>query len=164
MTDVKEKPESFEATDEQVADRLVPVAEAIRYRKRAQTAEQQLDATRSELEQIESQLTESQQLIASLEKRQKIDALLAESDVIDLEAARLLTERVIEEMDEPDVKLAIDDLRRHKPYLFHRSQQARLMSAAVQTTGHELDHVAAEARASGDRRDLLRYLRLRRQR
>lgn len=142
-------------------DKLVPVTEAIRYRKRAQTAEQQLDATRSKLTELETQLNEAQELITSLERRQKIDALLAESDAIDLDAARLLTERIVLEMDEPDVRSAVEDLRRHKPYLFRRSR-SRTSSAAVDESVHATEQVAAEARATGDRRDLLRYLRLRR--
>jgi len=142
-------------------DKLVPVTEAIRYRKRAQTAEQQLDATRSKLAELRTQLDESQELIASLERRQKIDALLAESDTIDLDAARLLTERIVLEMSDPDVRTAVEDLRRHKPYLF-RQRHARSSAAALGESVQAVDQVAAEARTTGDRRDLLRYLRLRR--
>lgn len=172
MTDVIDPVEINEEQDEaatgephpanQPEARLVPVTEAIRYRKRAQSAEQQLESTRSKLDELEHQLHDAQELITSLERRQRIDALLAESDAIDLEAARLLTERIVAEMDEPDVKAAVEDLRRHKPYLFRRSHAARSSSAAVDGARLDADHAAAEARATGDRRDLLRYLRLRR--
>lgn len=148
---------------EPVTDKLVPVSEAIRYRKRAQTAEQQLTELRESFAQLQSRLDESQDTITALERRQKIDALLADSDAIDLEAARLLTEISVSRMDEPDVKSAVGDLRRQKPYLFrHRSlPNDSAMSPRVE---HPLTQEAAAERAAatGDRRDLLDYLRLRR--
>ncbi|MCC6681761.1 MAG: hypothetical protein IT445_12740 [Phycisphaeraceae bacterium] len=165
MTDVTETVEVNEVNpNPEVAatDKLVPVTEAIRYRKRAQAAEQQLESTRSKLDELASQLDEAQQTIGALERRQRIDAMLAESDVVDMEAARLLTERAVLEMDEPDVKLAVQDLQRCKPYLFRRTRTSRSISPAVEDQPTHTEHAAAEARASGDRRDLLRYLRLRR--
>lgn len=145
------------------ADKLVPVSEAIRYRKRAQTAEQQLGELRDRFTQLQTQLDDSQQTISSLERRQKIDALLTESDAIDLDAARLLTEISVSHMDEPDVASAVEELRRQKPYLFRKRTGTidSVMSAHVESASPE--QVAAERAAStGDRRDLLDYLRLRR--
>lgn len=145
--------------------RLVPVTEAIRYRKRAQTAEQQLDGVRKELDSVRQQLDQSRQAIDTLERRQKIDALLADADAVDFEVARLLTEAAVEAMDEPDVAEAIGDLRRAKPYLFRRrsSPEASAMPARSRhlAAGGATD-AAETAATTGDRRDLLRYLRLRR--
>ncbi|MEM8737676.1 MAG: hypothetical protein AAGG38_04260 [Planctomycetota bacterium] len=143
--------------------KLVPVAEAIRYRKRAQTAEQELGALRGQLTTVQERLDKSQETITALERRQKIDALLADSDAIDLEAARLLTEISVSQMDEPDVRAAVDDLRRQKPYLFRQrvTQIDSAMSPRVESSGAE-ELAAERAAATGDRRDLLDYLRLRR--
>lgn len=156
QTVVDERPES--------ADRLVPVSEAIRYRRRAQQAEQQFEQMRRELEQTRQRLAETDAQVTRLERRQRIDQLLAESDTIDMQAARLLTESAIEAMDEPDVEAAVADLRRHKPYLFGRSSLAG--APTMGTDGViEADVVSTaqqEATTSGHRRDLLRYLRLRR--
>ena len=144
----------------------VPVTEAIRYRKRAQTAEQQLEALQFRFASLQQQFDESQQTITALERRQKIDTLLADSDAIDFEAARLLTEVAVGQMDEPDLALAVEDLRRDKPYLFRRRASADAPPASAM--GARLDeppphhHAAAHAAATGDRRDLLDYLRLRR--
>jgi hypothetical protein len=55
----------------------------------------------------------------------------------------------------------VEDLRRHKPYLF-RQARPRMSGATLPEPIPTADHAAAEARATGDRRDLLRYLRLRR--
>lgn len=144
-------------------DKLVPVSEAIRYRKRAQTAEQSLEALQSSFAQLEKQLGESRDTISALERRQKIDALLTTHDAIDLEAARLLTEVAVTQMDEPDVSAAVDELRRHKPYLF-RHRAAPSDSAMSARMGHEppTQLAAQRAASTGDRRDLLDYLRLRR--
>jgi hypothetical protein len=67
-------------------------------------------------------------------------------------------------MAQPDVELAVEELRRSKPYLFRRraalagAMPARSRGAGAQST----DEAAETAAASGDRRDLLNYLRLRR--
>ena len=99
-----------------------------------------------------------------MERQQKIDRLLAESEAIDLEAARLLTEAAVEEMEEPDVEAVVEDLRRHKPYLFRQRGPVRLAMGARTRAGSQerAEDAAREASMSGNRRDLLRYLRLRR--
>jgi len=160
-------PEAAATNASEDADKLVPVSEAIRYRKRAQTAEQQLGELRDRFTQLQTQLDSSQDTITSLERRQKIDALLTDSDAIDLEAARLLTEISVSQMDEPDVSTAVSDLRRQKPYLFrHRPRPTDSAMAPRVAPGAVLpaaqDAAAERAAATGDRRDLLDYLRLRR--
>jgi hypothetical protein len=85
---------------------------------------------------------------------------------VDVEVARLLTQAAVEAMEQPDVAAAIDELRRRKPYLFRqrRRPEASAMPARSHTAaGASRANDAAEAAAAtGDRRDLLRYLRLRR--
>lgn len=165
----KDRPQAvaIEHDQEQIPapDKLVPVSEAIRYRKRAQTAEQQLEELRDKVRSVSHELDEANQTISSLERRQQVDALLTDADAIDLEAARLLTEQAVLTMDDPDIELAVDDLRRHKPYLFRRRHDTSgsAMAPSIHDTGHDPAEQAAEQAAkSGDRRDLLRYLRLRR--
>ncbi|MEZ6193971.1 MAG: hypothetical protein R3C45_22220 [Phycisphaerales bacterium] len=157
-----------EDTDQHgTADKLVPVSEAIRYRRRAQTAEQQLEQINEQLRVMNAKLEEANQTVAGLERRQKVDALLMESDAIDLEAARLLTEQAVLMMDEPDIEMAVQDLRRHRPYLFRRRREPddSAMAPCIHPHGHDPAEQAAEQAArTGDRRDLLRYLRLRRPR
>lgn len=124
----------------------------------------------SQLAAARRELDEARDTITKLERRQKIDALLAESEVIDTDVARLLTEVAVDGMDVPDVRLAVDDLRKHKPYLFRRTATkaqgaapaARAMPArdgddrSPESLAHE------QARSTGLRADLLRYLRLKR--
>lgn len=146
-------------------DRLVPVAEAIRYRKRAQQAEQQMTQLQARLDAAQQRYEQAEQAIGSLERRQRIDALLVEADAIDLDAARLLTEVTVQAMDEPDVAEAVADLRRHKPYLFRAERELPVGLALAPRQDEMQDptaRAAEQAQHSGDRRDLLRYLRLRR--
>lgn len=145
-------------------DKRVPVTEAIRYRKRAQAAEQQLQEIQQQMQQHQHQLETARKTIDRLERRERIDALLNDSDAVDLGVARLLTEQAVEQMDEPDVELAIRDLRRHKPYLFHRrTTPSPAMAPRLNEDGQfPVDHAAERAADSGSRRDLLDYLRLRR--
>ena len=156
--------ETPDADREPRQEKLVPVTESIRYRKRAQAAEQQLATLQSQLETLRVELDESRETITSLERRQKIDAMLAEADAIDLEAARLLTEVAVAGMDDPDIAEAVADLRRHKPYLFRRSGHVGLtMSPRIPNDAEGGAERAAErALNTGNRRDLLDYLRLRR--
>jgi len=80
----------------------------------------------------------------------------------------LLTEQTIQQMDEPDVQAAVEELRQRRPYLFQpRSSDdgGAAMGARVEDPSAQASEEAAEhAAMSGDRRDLLRYLRLRRKR
>ncbi|MEM9753092.1 MAG: hypothetical protein AAF916_06870 [Planctomycetota bacterium] len=144
-------------------DRLVPVTESIRYRKRAQLAETKADALQQRVDELTRTLSENEQAMAALERRQRIDQELARAEAVDLDVARLLTEAAVTTMEEPDVAAAIDDLRRHKPYLFRpRGRAARNMGPVLHDLASPLEDAAERAIASGDRRDLLQYLRLRR--
>ncbi len=121
---------------------------------------------RDELATTQAALAEAQQTITALERRQRIDALLAESDAVDIEVARLLTETAVATMDEPDLQRAVDDLRRDKPYLFRRQSAAgaSAMPARSDDAPPPTQAAAQQALATGNRRDLLRYLRMKRQR
>ena len=148
--------------------KLVPVTESIRYRRRAQAAEQQLTELRQQYTELQQSLEDAEQQVAMTERRRRIDQMLIDSEAIDLEAARLLTEAAIEQMDDADVELAVDELRQRKPYLFRRSSAhsggSGSMSAHPRRKGQPVNEAAEAAAVTGDRRDLLRYLRLRRRR
>ena len=170
---VEQQSGAEEASREQVADeetggeeRLVPVSEARRYRKRAQAAEKIAGDLQEELAAKEAALAQQRRDLEELQHRQEIDELLIEAEVVDLETARLLTELTAATMDEPDVEEAVADLRRRKPFLFRRSPRSSgALSPKSEGDGcmeHRLDDAATEAGLTGRRQDLLRYLRLRR--
>lgn len=151
----------MENTSEQ-EEKRVPVSEAIRYRRRAQAAEQQLETLQQQLAQASDELSEAREQMDQVERRRQIDEQLIQADTIDLEAARLLTEAAVNQLDQAELAEVIADLKRHKPYLFRQRASAGGMSPHLRGGSEDVDHAAAAAAASGDRCDLLRYLRLRR--
>ncbi len=152
------------------SSRVDAIAEARRYRKRAQAAEQSLETLKQELAAREQELAMQSQRLADLERQRAIDDALLAANAVDLEAARILAERLLAEMEQPHVETAVSDLQRRKPYLFQRSLVQRGIGAmaprhdAEQAASHErtLTQAASEAASTGKRADLLRYLRLRR--
>lgn len=152
-----------EASSDANEPKLVPVSEAVRYRKRAQTAERELEQLQQEQSKLQSELQTSRETIEYLERRQRVDQSLQQAEAIDLETTRLLTEIAIADLDEPDIELAVEELKREKPFLFRRGTRSHNMSARPQAVPTEVSTAAEQAKATGHRRDLLHYLRLRRQ-
>ncbi len=143
------------------------VSEEVIWKARAEDAEQQVEELRAKIAQLESALGSAQQTIVQVERRGEIDRELTAARAVDLETARLLTEAVIAEMDEPDVVLAVRELCDRKPFLFGSRRPAPVggvsMSPTVRGGGEgALSSMAQQARSSGDRSELLRYLRARR--
>lgn len=156
------------ANEAQANDRNAPVLEAKKYRKRAQAAEKILEDLKQELTLKNQKLQENEQVISDLQHRQQLDELLVDSQAIDLDATRLLTEIALEQMAEPDIEQAVADLRMRKPLLFSVANRnaASLGPKGIefqQQQSHSLEHAATEAHSTGNRTDLMRYLRLRRQ-
>ena len=148
--------------------RLVPVTEAIRYRKRAQTAEQQLGEMHKRVQTMESDLAQARESLQAIQQRQELDALLTGAQAIDLEAGRVLAEDLLARREVADGRAALAQLRRQKPWLFRRqTRQAEAMGMPARSTEDAATpsaQAAQQAFASGQRRDLMQYLRLRRSR
>ena len=146
------------------------LSEELIWKARAQEAESQLGACHERIEALEAELARAQETVALTERRAMIDRELTAARAIDLETAHLLTEAAISEMDEPDVEIAVRELRARKPFLFvcedpaHNGRGSGAMSAFERGTGgdDDLGDLAHSARSSGDRNELLRYLRARR--
>jgi len=153
------------------SEQLVPVSEAKRYRKRAQSAERRVSELEAELARSRTALDQHEQTLTELQRRQQIDAALTQQQAIDLDTARLLAERALSEAEEPDVETVVSELRRRKPHLFRHTSSAGMASVSgprpvngARGMKDNLEHAAVEAAATGRRTDLLRYLRLRRDR
>ncbi len=150
------------------AERLVPVGEAIRYRRRAQeaesqaaTLEQQLQASRAKNEQLAGELNETK-----LEG--KLIASLTAAGASDLEAAVLLAKARMEGTD-GDVDSVVEQLRKEKTYLFEDVETGAVISKTAgvkerKPSGQSvLDRAAKRAATSGSRADMQEYLGVRRQ-
>jgi hypothetical protein len=117
---------------------------------------------------LRAELAAANDAIAMVERRSQIEQEVSRANAVDTETACLLTEIAIAGMDEPDVAIAVKELRSKKPFLFSGGGSARksggsLMSAMVQRgRSEDLESMAGDARSSGDRGALLRYLQARR--
>ncbi len=168
--------ESDDVSQQHTTDaQLVPVTEAIRYRKRAQAAEQKITELIDRLSTAEQHLEDARKTVDEAEQRYRIEQLLVEADAIDIETARLLTEATLAQMSEPDIQSAIDDIRSSKQFLFRQSRQkhntpqsvtAASSGAIRPATGSgtqiSLHDAARSAVTTGSREDLMQYMRLRR--
>lgn len=119
---------------------------------------------------LEAELAESEARVVATERRYEIDRVLADAGALDAETARVMTETFIEQMQLDDVAEAVELLRERKPFLFSRGSAAvppglpsgASAGAAASPGAADLEDMAEEARSSGARRELLRYLRARR--
>jgi hypothetical protein len=140
--------------------------EAGQWRSRAVAAEGHLRELEAKLVEVEKQLGETRAAVDAADRRRQIERELAQADAIDLESATLLTEAAVGAMSAPDVALAVKDLKKRKPFLFRvlsaGASRASAMAGAPRGTSDDLGRAADEARTSGDRGALLRYLRLKR--
>ncbi len=157
-------------------EKSVPLAEAIRLRRRAQEAEAKAGELSARVGELERLLAQAREALDSVERRRRVDLALLEADAVDLESARLLTELALGQMERPDEAVAVGELRRRKPFMFRtrRGQSGgaigaggggTAMSARTrQAATDSLLNLAEEAARTGDRRALLRYLQARRAR
>tara|TARA_R110002072_G_scaffold42064_2_gene117382 strand:- start:42129 stop:42668 length:540 start_codon:yes stop_codon:yes gene_type:complete len=149
----------------------VELSEEVIWKARAQEAEEKLAQVEARVIELERALEESHESVRSVERRSAIDMELIAAKAIDLETARMLTEAAIGEMDAPDVGIAVRELCDRKPFLFagrrghgHGTHGVSMGPGQAQGASgdDEMDELARHARSSGDRSELLRYLRVRR--
>jgi len=146
--------------------KLVPVAESIRYRKRAQSAEKKVEALAEELADAKTQAAKMSEQLRGVQTEQKLMRKLAVAGALDLEVGMLIAKARIEDEPEADLDGVIEQLKKEKQYLFaggavtaKKTAGAKERVANSQTI---LDVAARRATTTGNRTDLQKYLRLRR--
>lgn len=147
----------------QTAEPITPATDAQPDAESADTldATTQLTALGAQLAAARADLAAAREALGASERRRQIERALSEADTLDVEAAALLTEAAVASMSEPDVPAAVADLQRTRPHLFRqRTSLGGAMSEHIDPPG-AIDQ-AARAAGTGDKRALLRYLRLRR--
>ena len=148
--------------------RLVPVAESIRYRKRAQSAEKKIESLTEELAQANSQTAELSGQLSDIQVEQKLIRQLAAAGAVDLETAVLIARARMQDKDDADVTGVIEQLKKEKQYLFTSSSPgaapAKTAGARNRVTNSQtlLERAAKKAATTGNRTDLHEYLKLRR--
>ncbi|MFG0260541.1 MAG: hypothetical protein ACF8LK_09345 [Phycisphaerales bacterium JB041] len=131
-------------------------------RERAAAAEQRALAMADRLAAVEAAAEDLRRMVGEGERARQIDRELLVAGVVDLDAARALVEA--QTGDGATVLEAVSRVRERRPLLFAaRGGGVRATSLpAGERGGGTLGEVAAAARETGDRRLLLRYLRMRR--
>ena len=164
--------ENKDRADDVVIDnvRLVPVAESIRYRKRAQIAEQKAEQLSEQLSSVRREAQELSERIEQLKSEQSLTRKLVAAGASDLETA-LLVAKTRADKDGADVDSMIEQLRIEKPHLFGSAEVSDKGAAAPRTAvvkdrlssgKSNLAKAASKAATTGSRVDLHEYLRLRR--
>ena len=153
------------------ADRKVPVGESIRYRKRAQAAEQKMQDLDSQLHESKAQNERLGAELDVMRLERRLVSSLVSVGVSDLDTALLVArERLVgESSNEADVDSVVEQLRNEKGYLFGGLEG---LTVAERTSGVKdrsvggkgvLENTAKRAVSSGSRADVQEYMRVRRQ-
>jgi hypothetical protein len=148
--------------------KLVPVSEAIHYRRRAQSAEQKAESLGVEIEKVKAEAAETSKQLDKIRFEQALKDKLSAAGSIDLEAALLITKDRLEAQAGADPDSIIEQLKKEKGHLFaysgemgHLSKTAGVKERA--SSGEViLERAAKKAATTGTRGDLQEYLRLRR--
>jgi hypothetical protein len=151
--------------------KFVPVAESIRYRKRAQSAEKKVEDLTEQLAQAKSQVTMISEQLSDIQAEYELRSKLAAAGSIDLETAVLLTKARMEGKEQADLDGVIEQLKKEKQYLFGSTsatvtakKTAGAKESAFGGAGNQtvLEKAAKRAATTGNRTDLQEYLKLRR--
>lgn len=115
----------------------------------------------------DAELTDMRDRASRLERRGAIERGLARAGAIDTESLALLVESRLEGDDDATPQRVIAQIQRERPALFRASSaRASAMSPSHPSQGAPgravVDRAHDDARATGDRRALMKYLRLRR--
>ena len=148
--------------------KLVPVAESIRYRKRAQSAEKKVETLAEQLMEAKMQATKITEQLSNIQLEQKLTRRLAAAGAVDLETAVLIAKARMGSSDKADLDGVIEQLKKEKQYLFGGSngvvtaQRTAGAKDRMQNSQTILERAAKKAAATGNRTDLQEYLKLRR--
>jgi hypothetical protein len=148
--------------------RVVPIAESVRYHKRAQTAEKRAEELAGELAEARADAGRLANELKATQKEQELMQRLAAEGARDLEAAVLIAKARISRDNKADVNNVVEQLKKEKGYLF---SERPATAAAVrtspakesrQTGASAIERAARSAAGTGSRADLQEYMRKRR--
>jgi len=148
--------------------KLVPLAESIRYRKRAQSAEKRVEDLTERLAKANENASQMSEQLSSIQTEQDLMRKLAAAGAVDLETAVLLAKVRIQDQSDADLDGVIEQLRNEKQYLFGGTSGTvaakKTAGARERMSGNQavIERAAKKAATTGSRTDLQEYLKLRR--
>jgi hypothetical protein len=138
------------------------VNEELVWKARAVRAETRVGELESRVAEIEQQLQAAQTQATAADQRRELELELTVAGAIDLETVTMLADHALAQPEAPDVRTVVAELKRKKPFLFRAQVPVSAMSSHIAPAGDLLDELAEEARQSGNRAAVLKYLRARR--
>lgn len=132
------------------------------WRERASRAEKRSAALEAQIKEFEESLASVRAQLQDEQRARAIDAELHKADPIDADTVRMLIEVSMPDKQNADVAKVVGDLKKRKPFLFRESPRRSPYGAFPERDADESRALAEEARLTGDRNALLRYLRARR--
>lgn len=150
------------------ASRLVPVAESIRYRKRAQGAEKKAELLGEQLTEVTEKMDHISKELTEVRTEQTLLKKLSAAGAVDLDGALVLAKARFGDDGDSDIDVVVEQLREDKGYLFKQAASAVTAGKTSGARGRSggchsvIINAAQKAAASGSRRDLQEYLKLRR--
>ena len=169
----EENPKSSEEQESQSEKnaQLVSVSEAIRYRKRAQIAEQKSEELAEQLSQSKTQISQMNEKLQSAVNDSRLITDLAAAGASDIETAVLIAKARLENDPAAEISEVITEIKKQKSHLFITDNLNLNLKTPGRTSGAKekmpnasgpLARAAKKAVATGSRADLQEYLRLRR--
>ncbi len=149
-------------------DKMVSVSEAIRYRKRAQKAEQEVEHLNSRLLEVLDLQKEMSAGLDELKRDNSLITALNRAGAADVETALLVAKARVKNGDDFDAEKVVSELRTEKGFLFADDGGEKFPSRSSglkerQSSGRTaLTNRAKKAAASGSRNDVQEYMRARR--
>ncbi len=149
-------------------EKLVPVGEAIRYRKRAQGAEKEAADLAEEAKQLRELNEELTGDLEAMRTDHELMRALSSAGAVDLEGAVLIAKSRLENGEDKEIASVVELLRSEKSYLFGGQAQRKVASKTAGVKEKEsggqrvLENTARQAAVSGSRADVHEYMRIRR--
>ena len=160
----------IESSDEQEqrGEKLVDVSEAIRYRKRAQIAEQKKTLLEQELAEQRSEVEKLSKNVSQMTVERQLIEKFVSAGVRDLEAAVIIGRNRLEKDSQVTAEDVVEQIRKEKSYLFNDGPAATVSAKTsgvkdkLSGTTGTLERAAKKAIKSSSRADLQEYMRTRR--
>lgn len=136
--------------------------ETQRWQALLEEAESEIADLEARVAELEAALADAGSAAGRAERERMLGQELARAGAIDTETAALLLAPAMADQPEADIGALVRDLRERKPFLFAAMRPRANASMGPAVPVDELGELATDARHTGDRAALLRYLRRRR--
>jgi hypothetical protein len=136
--------------------------ETQRWQALLEEAESEIADLEARVAELEAALADAQSSAGQAARHRTLEQELARAGAIDTETVALLLAPAMADQPEADIGALVRDLRERKPFLFAATRPRAGASMGPAVPVDELGELATDARHTGDRAALLRYLRRRR--